>query len=433
VKLWDAASGQELLSLKGHAGFINDVAFSPDSKRLASASWDKTVKLWDAASGQEVLSLKGQLLSFNFVKSVAFSPDGKRIVAEEAVGGVRAWDAGTGQAIVPCTDAPPEGTPIALSADGSLLAAADGLTVRVVRTADNRPSSDLLFLPRLNDPRLALQWHRDEAASAEKAGDSFAAAFHLRRLIQLHPTEPALLRRRAAALAKLGHALPLLTAWTEALPRAPAFDEWATAEDYRQFANEHFARQELAEAARARGRVVDLEPHALPDWRDLTEMTLAAGQTAEYGKICARMLEQFQDSVHPDVQAELAWRCCLIPGVLPDPARAVRLAEEAVQWKPTPFRLRVLTAALYRAGRFEEALKQLEEGVKLHGKGGSVEDWLWLALAHQKLGHAEQASELLTKATAFLDQTPPETNIQKLEWPLLRKEAETAINAALRK
>ena len=81
VKVWDAATGQETLTLKGHTGWSLSVAFSPDGKRLASASGDRTVKVWDAATGQETLTLKGHT---GVVRSVAFSPDGKRLASAES-------------------------------------------------------------------------------------------------------------------------------------------------------------------------------------------------------------------------------------------------------------------------------------------------------------------------------------------------------------
>src|SRR5437660_912214 len=77
VKVWDAQTGQELLTLKGHADPIKSLAFSPDGKRLASAGrgaklqW--VVKVWDAQTGQELLALKGGN------GGVAFSPDGKHL------------------------------------------------------------------------------------------------------------------------------------------------------------------------------------------------------------------------------------------------------------------------------------------------------------------------------------------------------------------
>jgi WD40 repeat protein len=67
------------------------VAFSPDGRRLASASHDNTVRVWDTASGQEVLTLHGHGQE---VQSVAFSPDGRFLASAGRDGTVRLWDGG---------------------------------------------------------------------------------------------------------------------------------------------------------------------------------------------------------------------------------------------------------------------------------------------------------------------------------------------------
>ena len=92
VKLWDAATGRVTMTLKGHSAPVVSVVFSPDGTRIASASWDQTVKLWDAATGRETATLKGHT---DLVTSVAFSPDGTRIASASRDNTVKLWDTGT--------------------------------------------------------------------------------------------------------------------------------------------------------------------------------------------------------------------------------------------------------------------------------------------------------------------------------------------------
>src|SRR5947208_10683181 len=71
---WNAV----LQTLEGHSSYVTSVAFSHDSKLLASASDDHTVKVWDAATGSLQQTLEGYSNGFS---SVAFSHDSKLLAS----------------------------------------------------------------------------------------------------------------------------------------------------------------------------------------------------------------------------------------------------------------------------------------------------------------------------------------------------------------
>jgi WD40 repeat protein len=93
VKLWDAASGAVVQTLKSHSASVNAVAFSPDGKTLASVSGDMTVKLWGAPTGDLQKTLEGHS---DWVMAIAFSPDSKQIASGSVDQTIKLWDAQTG-------------------------------------------------------------------------------------------------------------------------------------------------------------------------------------------------------------------------------------------------------------------------------------------------------------------------------------------------
>ncbi len=77
LKVWDAHTGEERCTLRGHTGGVYGCAISPLGDTIVSASWDNTLKVWDARTGAclSTLYVNGHL------NACAFHPDGEHIVA----------------------------------------------------------------------------------------------------------------------------------------------------------------------------------------------------------------------------------------------------------------------------------------------------------------------------------------------------------------
>ena len=101
MRLWDAGSGQ-LIRAWPDAGFINyGVKFSPDGRYLVSGNWAGIATFWDLSTGQKVNQFALPTVTSSGINDLAFSPDGRRIL----VGGyddsvfslAQVWDVPTGK------------------------------------------------------------------------------------------------------------------------------------------------------------------------------------------------------------------------------------------------------------------------------------------------------------------------------------------------
>jgi WD40 repeat protein/tRNA A-37 threonylcarbamoyl transferase component Bud32 len=96
ARLWEAATGRLIRTLSGHQGVVYDLAFSPDGRHLATASWDHTARVWEVETGRPVQELRGHTGAVN---RVVFRPDGRRLATLANDQTLRLWDAAAGQPI----------------------------------------------------------------------------------------------------------------------------------------------------------------------------------------------------------------------------------------------------------------------------------------------------------------------------------------------
>jgi serine/threonine-protein kinase len=168
----------------------------------------------------------------------------------------------------------------------------------------------------------------------------------------------------------------------------------------------HAARQQWDKAAGCYRHVLERDA---PDdghfWFEYAAVLLLSGDRKGYEKACAHMVERYGKA--PGLRAyHVARACTLAPGAVAEASLPGRLAETELKAAAGQFWSLTEQGALhYRTDHFQQAAALIEQSLRASAKPGqAVLNWLWLALAQQRLGKTEDARRWLRKAAAWLDQ-----------------------------
>jgi tetratricopeptide (TPR) repeat protein len=240
-------------------------------------------------------------------------------------------------------------------------------------------------------------------------GDPSAWLAHCTRALELHPGDPELLELRTKLYGCCGRL-------------AEAADDFAQ-------------------------RIAREGPNAEFAWRVWYRYALAllgAGKVGDYRKACADMLERFKDAREWGAACFTAWTCALGRDAVADWAPVLRLAEKARAGAPAdPQSHLAVGAVLYRMGRLEEAIPHFRATVAADHSQNATSAYVsfFLTMAHQRLGHKDEARQWLDRAVAQTEKelgdtapnNKPDLWYRQAAWQLLRAEAEAVIRGAATK
>jgi WD40 repeat protein len=472
ARLWDAATGKLVGKPLKHQGGVYGVAFSPDGKTVLTASADRTAQLWDAATGLPIgkpLQHQGEVMAVAFgpdaktaltgsadrtaqlwdvanrspigpplrhqgaVDAVTFSPDGKTILTGSADKTARLWDAATGLPIGKPFEHSGEVEAAAFSPDGktAVTGSYDG-TARLWETAPQLPDD----LPRLAAWVEAVTGLELDEHGAVRILDDSAWRQRRDQLGQLGGPPPAGATRLLDPILFGPDPTAQARAWMDRKRWAEAeaaFDEAvrarplsATVRDERS--RFYLARSQPEAALRNASEAVALVPDDEQARYRQVMVLMATGDFEGLRSAIFELLKRFQGTTHRSTASRVAWLCALGSDAGRDPLVAVRLAEIGVQDAiPHANSLNALGAALYRAGRFEEAIRRLEEGIQARRGAGEPLEWAFLAMAHHSLGHRDEARRWLYRLRNHQRSTDPARFWDELEIRVLRSEAEAVV------
>jgi WD40 repeat protein/tetratricopeptide (TPR) repeat protein len=476
AQLWNPTTGREIGPRMRHDRAVRGVTFSPDGALLATVTIEGKARLWDASTGKPIgppLEHPGWITRWGWDnrQPLAFAPDGRTLVT-----------AGNHAVLWPVPAAMTADVARLATAISALVGLRFDATGGLQRLEPSEWSLELGALADALDARQEpLALHDRIAASCEQFGPPASALWHLDVLIADKPGDWTLHARRARIRSQLGDLTGAAADEARAITLGPSerIHSWRS-HWLQDRAAEAEARRQWPEAVAHLNGLADLigenaglrfrrgEAHAqLGNWaaaasdlaaaiepsspfsesfgrifrrrlgsggvtserlrpERLILYQLASGDSEAYRASCSSLRRHVRPGSDPRLDLFLVYLLTLGPDGAVDPSLSVRLAEAALRALTKGDALwaeRYLGSALYRAGRYDEAVRRLEP----NAKAGGPWDWAFLAMSHHHLGQDTEARRWLDRLRTRARSTGPHALLDDLEFDLLRREAETVV------
>jgi tetratricopeptide (TPR) repeat protein len=474
VQLWDIETGHPLGPPIEHDSLIpGAIALSCDGRTLATSSEDRVTRFWDGRTGIPLGT--PQLRASNYIYSLHFFPDGDRLAVS--------LDPGIVELMPTPRELAVEGSRVQQWAEARAgwTIDASGTVARLsarewARGRDEFSRMNPVDDPRRPDPSRERDRHLAIALSCRLERDWYAALWHLDRALDGAPAEPAHWLERASAHTQLKHVGRAL----EDLERALALDpcrpaEWAAilktacalpqSERVMEFATKALARwkragipllgadhRDVLELASRCGCIQrwdlavallrELFSRAVPDIdaypgdldalvQEYAVALLHRGELYEYSAVCRTLFGLVRTDKTGGKKDGLLWPCLYAPDSVGDLHALVRLLQGELDSRPEgPSRaemLRILGAAHYRTGRFEECISRITESIRMRQGRSGQSDWAFLAMAHARKGDHAEALLWLNRLLVYQPPDGPDRFWEEQRMIIHRKEAAAVI------
>jgi WD40 repeat protein/serine/threonine protein kinase/Flp pilus assembly protein TadD len=463
VRLWHASTGQSLGRPLTHQGAVMSVAFSPDGKLILTGSEDKTARLWrmpapvqgaparlgrwvEVCTGFE-LTAEGsiQLLDgpgwqrqrTHLEKAGGPPTDGSAEASDSAVAFHRQAAAEAAASGHWFASAWHHGRVIAAQpSDWFAYALRSKCYLKLGRR--DRAADDCARALKLGPPDTVRDWFGRQSPDYEADATWETALWYLDQLVKASPQDGLAHALRTKAQLELGNREKAAADFARALERGPREEvlahyrsnweecdrkeQWQTmlwyldrlVKEQPRDAYLHARRGkalgrlgQFRQARQAYDQAVQWGAAEEGVWQITAVLRLHFGDLEGYRKLCNDMRSRFGADRAPGQDREIVIRT----GTL-GPADAAGILEVArklvTQYPRVTMAQEAFGMSLYRAGQYAEAIKRLNAAVQ--GTGGTtlVHDWFFLAMAHHRLGHAEEARKWLAQGLEWLEQSTPD-------------------------